>query len=165
MKIKLPYRLDRLFIWTKKWRLKVNTQKTDVTCFSKSGHENITIFMVGSKLESVNNKTCLGLILDNNLNFRQQVELGNTSLNKLSIILNNLKNISIETRLYLYQSCIRCHLEYSFAVWSTASQSVLRKLDQVQRKCLMRISGADYSTPSSNLKNPLSHPSTQSEIG
>ena len=112
--------------------------------------------MGGSKLEQVNSKTCLGLILDNNFNFRQQVEFAcgkaMHALNKLSIILNNFKNISIETGLYLYQSCIRCHLEYSFAVWSTASQSALCKLDQVQRKCLLRISGADYSTPSSSLE-------------
>ena len=68
-------RLDRLLNWTKKWRLKVNTQKTDIMCFTKSGHKSITVFMGGSKLEQVNSKTCLGLILDNNLNFRQQVEL------------------------------------------------------------------------------------------
>ena len=43
-------------------------------------------------------------------------------------------------------------VEYSFAVWSTARQSVLCKFDPVQRKCLLRISGADYSAPSTSLE-------------
>lgn len=145
--------LETIKKWCGKWRMSVNVPKTDVMCHAYRSKRKIAIKMDGQELRQTDSKRCLGVVVDEQLNFTKHVDhvcgIALSALNKVTPIYNAT---TVEASLHLYRTLVRPHLERTFPIWCSASQTAKNKVDRVQRQALLRASGAFVSTPTTVLE-------------
>lgn len=87
------------------------------------------------KLGSQNSERDLGIIISNDLKWKNQVlQATNRANTILGMIKRTFRYKSIETIKTLYTALVRPHLEYAVQVWSPYLKSDIDKLEQVQRR-------------------------------
>ncbi len=110
--------LCQLTKWNKKWRLTINIPKTESTALTQHGHQNIIVKIDNRTLNQVSFKTVLGIIIYENLNFKQQVQnaanKAMASLGRISAFLADVHCASTEVSLKLTHACVRPHLEFGY---------------------------------------------------
>ena len=120
--------------WTYRWRLPVNIPKTEVICFTKKGHKDVNIKMNNKELKQVKEKRILGVVLDENLDYKSHIQLvaakSKSALGKICIFTKESKGASMKVMCMLYKACVRPLMEYAYPVWS--SNDKLAPLEQVQ---------------------------------
>ena len=120
-------------------------EKTKVMCF---GNDQITleITMNGKLLVQVHSYKFCGLLVDEKLAFDLHNEYAcgkaKSALNKISILLNGRRGLSIDFAIHLYKGLIRLHMEYCAAAWMYKSYAFMKDLQSVQQKCLKKLCGA-----------------------
>ena len=86
-----------------------------------------------AQLQQVTSKTCLGIIIDGDLNFKEQVDIISPraygALSKLSSLIPDKSGISMKIALQQYTSYVRPVLEGTFPVWCAADSRKIPKLD------------------------------------
>jgi ribonuclease P/MRP protein subunit RPP40 len=143
--------------WNKKWRLKINLNKTEVICFSKEETTPVNISVEGNTLRQVTSKLCLGVTLDQHLTFQEHTDkTAKKSCGDLARIMADIGSINIEIGIALYKACVRPHPEYAYPIWCCASETQLRKIYRVQRIALLRATGTSLGP-----RSP--HPRTTTE--
>ena len=139
-------------LWTycNLWKLKLNTNNTIYTIFSRryKVKKSVKIRYGGEEIQKDDAPQYLGLQLDPKLSMRKHIE--NTAA-KARRRLNIVKKLAStkQTLRQLYMGYIRPTLEYSSAALSTATHTNLATLDKVQNQALRFISGAMKTTPTS----------------
>ena len=103
-------------------------------------------------LNRVHSITCLGVLIDDELNWSSHVD---------KVIKISQKNISVikRARTYLppnslkllYNSLVLPHMDYCSAVWSNRYQSQTNQLRKVQKRAARLIMNETYETPSSRV--------------
>ena len=108
------------------------------------GHHDITVRLCGTIVKQVTTQKVLGITLDENFNFKAQVEECATratkALNKISILSSTLGGASAEVLLLLYKGCVLPLLEYGYGVWCSCQS--IAPLKAVQQAALTQILGA-----------------------
>ena len=140
--------------WCNKWRLTANTTKTVVMAFSQKGHIPINIQLKGVTLKQVTEEKCLGVIVDENMNFKAHVieatARGMAALRKVSVFSRELGGASQEVLLTLYKGCTRPLLELSYSAWCSARD--IEPLCKVQNQALVKATGAMHGSSISALE-------------
>ena len=112
------------------------------------GHHDIDVKLKGVQVKQVKQQKVLGIVLDENLDFKAHVEESATramrALNKISVLSNSVGGASAEVMLLLYKGCVLPLLEYGYAVWCSARNK--DELEKVQHAALTRILGAAAHT-------------------
>ena len=108
--------------WVKKWRMKVNIDKTEFCIFSRSSDVLQHPFQMidnGKEIRRNRKPKLLGVILDEQLNFHEHVKLvemkAHKVINSLSIIAKTEK-INPVNLVKLYKSLVVPQLEYASPV-------------------------------------------------
>ncbi len=152
----LSTQIDSVVHWNKKWRLLANPKKTEVMCFSRSGHPKVKVTMGNDLLKQVELKMCLGVTLDHNLNFSTHATNAASraikAIAKLSPLLQEKGGVSVEMGIILYKTYVRPLLEYAFPVWSCIPRTAMDKIERAQRIALLKITGCTSSTPTEALE-------------
>ena len=95
----------------------------------------------------------LGVLIDNQLNFRghvqHQVNEANVGLGSVRHTFKYLDHLSIKI---LYKSLIRPHLEYATVIWSPQSKRMKDAIEQVQRRATRLVVGMDKLSYSQRLR-------------
>ena len=131
--------LVKITEWTKKWRMKLNIEKTEFCLFNrKMDNEvsSITIKMDGKDVKRTDSPKLLGVILDEKLSFQKHIDAIERKATKAAAslaIVGRSEQISAENMLKLYKSIVLPHLEYGSTVWQIGN---CEQLDKIQRKCL-----------------------------
>ena len=133
----LQHTIDNLATWADKHGLAFSPAKTKIVIYSKKRYQpSIQLSLNGVALEQASSTKFLGLIFDSNLTWRQQIqELKQKSVARLNLLkkLNGTSwGADKKCLLRLYYSHIRSLLDYGSIVYSSASQTTLKKLDTVQ---------------------------------
>ena len=85
----------------------------------------------------------LGVIVDQNLNWRSHIDFIALKISRSLAILSKLKHLlSNKILLTLYYTLIFPHLSYCIIVWGGAAQSVLHKLDILQKRAIRIVNGS-----------------------
>jgi len=131
--------LDTIADWTKKWRMKLNVDKTECCLFRKNTKEdqNISFTIKGQSLKRVHNTKLLGVILDEKLTFNehiQQIEAKAAKALGLLHYAGKAERITPENMTKLYRSLVVPYLEYAAPVWQTSPS--VNMLEKIQRKGL-----------------------------
>lgn len=145
-------RIDKYF---KKWRIKVNNDKTQAILFkfnqSRKRIPTHSLIFNGSVIEIKNEVKYLGVTLDHKLKFGRHIdESQRKSLNcfrSLYPLLCRKSKLSTENKLILYKSIIRPRLMYASPVWKNSATIHLNKLQLVQNKILKCIHGVSRRFP------------------
>lgn len=141
--------------WTKKWRMSINAGKTDFILFGKS-HQDIVIQIDSTRLPQVKSKKLLGVIIQEDLSFNEQVDSIRSKCFKAQSLLNPLMSTHngapAEIGVYLYESCTRAIIEATFPVWCNISQDSYRKIEEIQKRALKAATGTHHNTALSTLE-------------
>ena len=101
-------------------KLKLNLEKTKYTVFSYPNKKvevpEITINNV--KIDYVKEYSFLGVIIDNNLSWKQQINKVANKISKISGIVYRLKNIlSVNIKKLIFNTLILSQVIYAFLAW------------------------------------------------
>ncbi|MCG7878799.1 MAG: reverse transcriptase domain-containing protein [Candidatus Thiodiazotropha endolucinida] len=132
--------LKKIVEWTKRWRMKVNVDKTEFCVFSRSlginDTDDIEIIMNNKKIKKSSAPKLLGVTLDSKLTFRLHIDSIERKALKASAalyVVGKSEQVSAKNMIQLYRSLVLPHLEYAASVWQIGN---CEQLNKVQRKCL-----------------------------
>ena len=150
--------LDRISRWAKQWLVSMNAKKTKAILFSDKKHKStlLGIKMQGTTIVTQSHIKHLGIILDSNLTWSEHIVYITTRANRMSASLSLLSaKLPSKTLLIAYKSYVRPILEYADVVWGGCGIKLQSKLEQVQYRSMIAISGAIRTTSSDRIRNFL----------
>ena len=151
--------------WCKKWRMAINTDKTQIVHFRKQNSSQTTFsFKFGSHpLSIVSHYKYLGVIFDEHLSFDYNASVLSTSaLRALGGIKNKLKNLkecgykSFNT---LFSSGVISIADYSAGIWGT---KIFKQTEQVQYHAARYFMGVHRFAPIEGLMGDMGWSSAKS---
>jgi hypothetical protein len=141
--------------WSRKWRIKINTQKCTITLYSRRlrhyRRSPCPVVISDENIVWTRETKCLGVTLDSKLTYRIHISCilrkANNRLRQLFPILNKSSTIDINLALIIYKSIIRSILTYASLVWGYAAKTYMNKLQTFQNKVLRIITQLPRVTP------------------
>lgn len=136
-----------------KWKIKVNTDKTEVTYFThKRKNKSITKLKLNNKeIETKSSVKYLGVTLDSKLNYNKHINTtvasAKRTMHTLFPLLNHKSNLNLSLKIYMYKSYILPIILYACTVVGNTSKTNINKLQVVQNKTLRLILNKNHSTP------------------
>ena len=145
--------------WCRKWNMSVAADKTDVVVVTPDGKEAsdmIDIKLGDEKLKVVKSKKVLGVVIDNQLNFHEQIQervkAGFRALKSLDCFVKGHRGCPQSTYLRLYNALVLPVMDYGVAVAVTAISECITEMGKVQRAAMLKASGCMNSTSTDALE-------------
>ena len=137
--------LDRISQWASDWLVKFSPPKTKSLTISRKKQENPSplISFDGTDVTEVDSHKHLGVIISNDLSWRDHIENMVSNASKSLDVLNALKfKLDRKTLERLYMAFIRPKLEYSSIVWDSCTSELRDLVEGVQYRAGKIITGA-----------------------
>ena len=151
---KLKKALATLSTYCNFWKLKINSQKSVYSIFTRShvvASKKLNFSLNGVPLEKVDNPVYLGVALDRQLNMKPFM---NSLKEKASRRLNLVKRLATTTwgadkttLRQIYLGYVRSAMDYAQPLQAIASKSTADSLDKVQNQALRLVCGGMRTTP------------------
>lgn len=137
--------------WSTKWQMKFNPEKCQVITFNKRlNEENTDYYICNEKLEQTETFKYLGVHLQSNLKWDQQVDnalqKGNRSLGFLR---RHYTSVPKNIKEHLVKATVFPHIQYAATCWDPHQQHLISRIEIFQRKCARFIIGNFKKTPGS----------------
>ena len=131
--------LKALERWQEKWQLRFNPVKCKVLHICGNDNPFNIYSLDGIELETIESEKDLGLIVNNKLDFGDQIKNCLSKANKMiAWISRNIICKSKDVMVLIYRSLIRPHLEYCVQAWSPnprfGNWGLILSIEKVQRK-------------------------------
>ena len=140
--------LKKLSLWLNINRLALNVDKTNFVIFRsphKRSNHNVTLLMNRKALQQKEHVKYLGVLLDEHLNWKYQINNVALKISRGIGILAKLKPFLKEKLLRsIYYSLVYSHLSYGVHAWGSANDTSLNKLKVLQNKAVRILSGVQY---------------------
>ena len=139
--------LEKLDIWFRVNKLSLNVNKTNVIMFTnkKQHRPKVNMILNGTNIEQVSHTTFLGVIIDENLTWREQIKTVETKVSTSIGVLYKTKDVlDIQALRTLYQSLVEPYMSYCCEMWGNTYPYRLRKLSLLQKKAIQIIYSFDY---------------------
>ena len=136
----------KLKTWFDVNKLSLNVKKTKFMIFgNRKKDENIVLTIQGVKIEKVTEFRFLGVILDDKLSWKPQIEHVKKKLTKSIFIMNKVKEVlNYEAMRTLYSALISPYLSYCLEMWGNAYKVNLNPIITLQKKALRIVHKAQY---------------------
>ena len=130
--------LFKIGTWLKLNKLTVNYSKSNFMLFQrKRSNTEICIKMDENLLERVKEVKYLGVILDENLNWKSHIKYLTSKIARASYILSKLRHyVCFSTLKMVYFSLVHPYLSYCISSWGGISKTTLLPLFRLQKKLL-----------------------------
>lgn len=128
--------------WSNKWRIKLNSQKTQCIMFTKkpTHRQPINISLYGNPITITKTAKFLGVTFQQNMTWTTHISNITTEarkrLNHLKALTGKKNGASPETIIKVYTSYIRSIFEYAMPSWITVSDYQLQQLQIIQNKAI-----------------------------
>ena len=129
--------LNRLSVWCHKWRLNLNADK----CFfihykPRFSTNNFPSYSInGTSLRQNSCASDLGIIINENLKFHDQVEHAcKRATKEINIIRRTFLSRCPKFLANMYKMFVRPHLEYCIQVWNPMYQGDINKMEKIQNR-------------------------------
>ena len=110
----------------------------------KQHRPTVNITLNGTNIEQSHTQF-LGVIIDENLTWREQIETVETKVSKSIAVLYKTKHfLDIKALRTLYQSLVEPYMSYCCEIWGNTYPSRLGKLSMLQKKAIRIIYSLDY---------------------
>jgi hypothetical protein len=127
---KLQSAVNKVAIWIRKWRIKLNESKSVHIDFTNNKIKQQPIFIDGTKVPYDNTAKYLGMILDDKLRWKEHIKKKCDELNikfrKMYWLLGRNSELSVHYKLTLYKQVIRPVWSYGIQLWDCASDSIIQ---------------------------------------
>lgn len=108
--------------------------------------EILNLYINGTKIKRVSSTRFLGIIIDENLSWEDQInQVHKKLLSSLVIIKRIYKYIPKEQLKTIYQTLFLPHLTYCISTWGGVPHNKLNKLFAVQKRCVRLLFGEELS--------------------
>ena len=149
---RLTHASTLLLKYFSRWKLQVNTHKTEIILFTRRSPMTPPPFRCQQAvIPRAPQVKYLGVLLDSKLLFSNHIKTTSQKalgvLCKLFPLLARDSTLPVTTKLALYKLTIRSILTYAAQVWSSTSTSNLKHLQITQSKCLRVIGNLPKRTP------------------
>ena len=136
--------LGNIMQWLNANRLSLNLDKTNFMLFRPKGKNEIcpSIHIYRANGIEVDSAKCLGIVIDNRLNWVEHVKC---------ILIKAIKSFESETLLNLYNALIFPYISYGIQVWWTAAALHLHRLHVLHKKIIRIICGVHPRTHTDQL--------------
>ena len=133
-------------MWAKKWQMKFHPEKCSVLRIGKNHPDyNYTMQEGQVNLNTVQQEKDLGVIIDNQLLFSEQVQKAVAKANSmLGIIRRSFEYLDEETMMFLYKAKVRPVVEYGNNVWSPRLVRDIEAVEAVQHRATKLIPGLQH---------------------
>ena len=140
--------LSKVTEWFKSNRLLLNADKTNLMVFSpnrmKYDKNDVTVCIDGVKVKQVAHTKFLGVIIDENLNWRAHINHVQNKLNKtIGILYRARAKLYTNTLKTLYTSLVYPYLTYCLTIWGHTYKSYIKPLYLTQKKIIRLITFSD----------------------
>ncbi len=156
--------LDTVEGWCRKWRLELNTEKSEVMVVN--GAFESDILYNGVALKAVSKFCYLGLMLNKDCNWNDAVERATTKVNgvtaRLSRILH-LKLLSARSKVLIWNTLARPTMEHAAATW-WADKKQTDKMEAAQLKALRAVLGCKVGVDALVIRSELGVTSMRSRL-
>ena len=156
---KLRKALNLLACYCNMWKLKINSQKTVYSVFSRShvvAAKNLNLSIDGEPLQKVDNPCYLGVTLDRQMTMKPFLDSLKDKASKRLRLVKRLATTSWGadkmTLRQIYLGYIRSALEYAQPIQTAACESNTDNLDKIQNQALRLVCGGMRSTPTAALE-------------
>ena len=151
---------DNVMKWAENNGLKLNTKKTQLPLIGRKKRERelaqVRVLMGKEEVERSKCAKCLGVMLDDGLSWREQVQqvrkkcfIGLAKLRRLRNVLPS------RTKKQLYNTLVLPHLDYCSVVWQECSRELRQMLERVQNYGMRLILSKAPRTHSEELRQEL----------
>ena len=133
--------------WFKVNKLSINFNKTEfMVVTTKQNKPELKVSIDNNPIKQSHHIKYLGVLIDDNLNWKQQIKEQCSKVAKGSWALNQLKHFVDEQTLRSVYHCliIYSHLQYCISSWGTASKSTLAPLFILQKRSIRLLTGSGY---------------------
>lgn len=140
----INYDLVLIESWLTKNQLKMNVSKSNYIIFDKNkNYNNIPLVHLNNEIfERVYETKYLGLYIDSKLTWKTNVNHIVKKISSINFALYRLRYYIHKNALWnIYYAHILSHINYLTPIWSSASTSILNKLEIIQNKALRIIYG------------------------
>ena len=142
MQKSLDQNLQKVGRWLKNNQLSVNVEKTKFLLFTKS-KKTLDVFIKGSKIEQTKSIKYLGILIDDNLKWREHINFVANKLSAANGILCKLRRYVPQNALIsVYYSLAYSYLQYAILCWGNASAKELNKLQVRQNRLVKTITNS-----------------------
>lgn len=137
--VKVTSELNNVKCWIRANRLRLNISKTNYILFqNRSRNYSIPPVLVdGTIIEQVSHTKFLGVIIDENLNWKYHIDQTCLKLSKITGILYRIRhNLTTQSLISIYYTLCYPHLIYCVSIWASTWPSFLTKVTVMQNKIL-----------------------------
>ena len=136
IKTKFETELQSVFSWLQMNKLKINFDKSKFMMFSYGKKYSLTTLKLGNNNISITESIkFLGIIIDQNLNFRAHASAISTKISKVNGVLFRLNNtLPCESLQLLYSALLVPHIVYGIEIWHGALQTNRDRIFKLQKK-------------------------------
>ena len=153
----INFELAKIDNWMKINKLTINYDKTNYIIFTKRNKNvNITLEMNSNTLQRVQETKYLGVIIDENLNWKSHIKLVKAKVSRACYIMTKLKHYVNTAALKMtYYSLIFSHFSYCICVWGGVADYLLKPLITLQKRAVRIISKSEYNAHTAPLFQDL----------
>ena len=140
--------------WCDANKIQINPNKSCILHLPPKQNTPPLTFQIPYDNSFIVNSICckyLGILIDNQLNFKQHIQLLESKIAKSVGILNKLQHIFPFSALVIYFALVHPHLLYGLPIWGSIFPTYLQKLQRLQNKALDIISNCDPKTSTTPL--------------
>ena len=142
----LNIELQKIESWFLANRLTIHPGKCKYILFSNE-KEPKPLKILGKNIERVDNFKLVGLIIDQELNFKPHVNHVRAKVSAaLSMISRSKRHLPFDVKKLLFNALIQSHLQYAIGIYGATTTSILNPLIKLQKKALRIISKAKWVT-------------------
>ena len=140
--------LNKVNEWMQANKLTVNYKKTKYMILSKVHKSaiNIKLTMFNNCLERVQEIKYLGVIFNDELNWKSHIEYIRIKISRAYYIMTKIRHyIDQKTLILLYYSMIHSHLQYCISTWGKQAAYIMKPLETVQNRTIQIITRSDFT--------------------
>ena len=147
--------LVNVSIWFTVNKLSINFNKTEfMVVTTKQNKPELKVSIDNNPIKQSHHVKYLDVLIDDNLNWKQQIKEQCSKVARGSWALNQLKHfVDEQTLRSVYHCLIYSHLQYCISSWGIASKSTLAPLFILQKRSIRLLTGSGYREHT----NPLFH--------
>ena len=164
----LQTNLNKIEIWLKQWRLRVNESKSTHVTFTLKHGECPPATLNGIQLNQAQDTKYLGIYLDRRLTWQKHIFIKRKQLGikfrQVYWLIGRNSELTVDNKLLVYKSILKPLWTYGIQLWGTASNSKLSILQRFQNKVLRTIVNAPWYFTSSSIEKGLRIPSVREVI-
>ena len=158
---KLNTDLENVHKWLISNKLTLNVEKTEYMIIGSRNrlnqiHSNPEIVIGEQTIERVARKEFLGVIVDEKLNWHEQVDTQCKKISKNIALLRRAKNyITTDALVTMYNAFVLPHFTYCSTVWQQGNVTHMDKLYKLQKRAARIITGSSYEVRSTDIFKTL----------